>query len=248
MVGDGYTVFDRDPRVLRWAHAAHEVACSVAADPVVRSTNLRHANTWFVGVDALPSEPDGSIAGMPLEGPWAAQINLPSTWHPAQLSIVYPGYPQQDTDESDANHRYRITRHAAHVDGLLPIGPERRRFLLEPHAFILGLPLNPSDASPLMIWPGSQHIMGAAFRAFIGDAVPTEIDLTEIYQNARCKVFETITPKALIAKPGQSILLHRHVLHGVAPWDEGAKSPSEGRMIAYFRPQFSAAEWLRDNQ
>jgi hypothetical protein len=244
MVEDGYAVFDIDPCVLEWATAAHEVACKVAADPLTRAANLRHGETWFVGVDVLPNEADGSIGSVPLTGPWNASIRQPALWHPAQLSIVFPGYPQQDPSESDANHRYRINRYAAHVDGLLPIGPTRRRFLQEPHAFILGLPLNLSEASPLVVWPGSHRIMGTAFRDFIGQADPTQIDITDVYQKARRHVFEAIAPMPIIAKPGQSILLHRHLLHGVAPWADGATAPPEGRMIAYFRPQFKAAEWL----
>ncbi len=244
MVGDGFTVFEADPDVLRWATAAHAVACDVAADPEVQAANLRHGDTWFVGVDALPNDPDGSIAGIPLRGPWAAHIPPTSTWHRAQLSIVYPGYPAQDADETDANHRYRRTRHAAHVDGLLPVGPTRRRFLREPHAYVLGLPLNVSDAAPLMVWEGSQHIMGDALRAAIGDEDPTQVDLTEAYHAARRKVFETIVAQPVYTKPGQSVLLHRHLLHGVAPWETIASAPPEGRMIAYFRPQFSALEWL----
>ncbi len=244
MVGDGYVVFDTDPAVRRWAEAAHRLACKISADPVVRAANLRHGETWFVGVDALPNAVDGSIDGVSLGGPWRDHVAAPQAWHPAQLSIVFPGYPGQDPDESDANHRYRITRHAAHVDGLLPMGPDRRRYLQEPHAFVLGLPLNVADAAPLMVWPGSHRIMGDAFRAAIGDQSPTEVDVTEAYQAARRSVFERLKPVPIIGKPGQAILLHRHLLHGVGTWQEGQSAPPEGRMIAYFRPQFSAVDWL----
>lgn len=244
MVDEGFAVFERDPALARWADAAHSVACRIANDPGIRAANLRHAGTWFVGVDALPNERDGSIAGAPLTGPWHAHVEAPEHWHPAQLSIVYPGYPGQDPLESDANHRYRITRCAAHVDGLLPIGPDRRRFLKEPHAFVLGLPLNRATAAPLVVWPGSHRIMGDAFRAAIGNAEPTEVDLTVPYQSARRLVFERIAPQPIVAEPGQAILLHRHLLHGVAPWTAGQSAPAEGRMIAYFRPQFSATDWL----
>lgn len=244
MVETGFAVFDVDPAVGRWAETAHRVARQIAADPAARAANLRHAETWFVGVDALPNAEDGSIDGAPLLGQWRGHIDAPAAWHPAQLSIVYPGYPGQDPKESDANHRYRITRHAAHVDGLLPIGPDRRRYLREPHTFVLGLPLNQADAAPLMVWPGSHRIMGQAFRAAIGRQTPTEVDVTEAYQVARRDVFERIAPQAIVAKPGQAILLHRHLLHGVAAWKEGQMAPPEGRMIAYFRPQFAAEAWL----
>ena len=245
-MGDGFEVFDADAQVLRWAKAAHNAAVALSADPEIRVTNLRHRETWFVGVDALPTAPDGSIEGVALRGPWQRRIITPKVWHRAQLSIVYPGYPRQDLDESDANHRYRIKRAAAHVDGLLPLGAAKRRFLREPHAFILGLPLNTANAAPLTVWPGSQHIMGAAFRDLVGDIDPQSVDLTDGYHAARRQCFEQITPQQIIATPGQSILLHRHLLHGVAPWEAGQHAPPEGRMIAYFRPEFSDAEWIAE--
>jgi len=244
VVGDGFTVFDHDARVLAWARAAHPIAVQISQEPATRAANLRHGNTWFVGVDALPNDPDGSIGTVPLAGQWADHITAPSTWHRAQLSIVYPGYPKQDCDETDANHRYRITRKAAHVDGLLPIGPDRRRYLREPHAFILGLPLNTSDAAPLVVWPGSHKIMGAAFAQAIGKADPTQVDITDAYHAARREVFDTIDPVAVSVHPGQAIVLRRHLLHGVDVWHPGATAPSEGRMIAYFRPEFTLKAWL----
>ncbi len=242
--GAGFCVFAHQEETAAWANAAHDAALHIARDPAIRAANLRHGNTWFVGVDALPNDPDGSIAGVPLAGRWGSQIAPPATWHPAQLSIVYPGYPQLDPAETDANHRYRITRKAAHVDGLLPVGSARRRYLREAHAFILGLPLTRSDASPLMVWPGSHRIMGAAFRQAVGRNAPCEIDLTDAYHAARRAVFDQITPVAVCARPGQAVLLHRHLLHGVEVWHQGALAPAEGRMIAYFRPVFSAADWL----
>lgn len=242
--GDGFTVFDADADVVRWAAAALAVGTALSSDPQIRAANLRHGETWFVGVDALPNDAAGAIDGTPLTGPWRDHITAPDHWHAAQLSIVYPGYPKQDPEESDANHRYRITRYAAHVDGLLPEGPARRRFLREPHAFILGLPLNACTAAPLMVWPGSHRIMGDALRATIGTRDPATVDLTEDYQAARRAVFAQITPQPVHATPGQSILLHRHLLHGVAPWAENDSAPPEGRMIAYFRPQTDAADWL----
>ncbi|MEP5732404.1 MAG: hypothetical protein ABJL67_23895 [Sulfitobacter sp.] len=241
---DGYVVFGVDPKVMLWAKAAHRTARHIASDPEAQLAHLRHQKTWFVGVDALPNAADGAIEGTPLEGPWAQHGIAPNSWHPAQLSIVYPGYPGQDSDESDANHQYRIRRHAAHVDGLLPVGPTRRRYLLEPHAFILGLPLNETDAAPLMVWPGSHVLMGEAFRQIIGSQPPDKVDLTEGYQAARAEVFEQIEPRPVTAKPGQSILMHRHLVHGVAAWQDHDIAPAEGRMIAYFRPQVEVTDWL----
>lgn len=240
----GFRVFDPDRATLRWAQAAHGAALNLVSDPQIRARNLRHGQTWFVGVDVLPNAPDGSIAGVPLEGAWTGAIAPPGHWHRAQLSVVYPGYPGQSSGESDANHRFRVIRHAAHVDGLLPEGPARRRYLREPHGFILGLPLNHTDAAPLMVWPGSHRIMGDALRRAIGNRNPETVDLTDAYGAARRKVFDTIDPVPVLAAPGQVTLLHRHLLHGVAPWTKAAMAPPEGRMIAYFRPQISASAWL----
>lgn len=245
MVKAGYRIYPTDPAVVRWAAAAHHKACEIASDPDTRLANLRHGETWFVGVDALPNAADGSVAGVPLLGPWQRDIVPPKHWHRAQLSIVFPGYPGRDDDESAANHRYRVIRHAAHVDGLLPQGAARRRYLKEPHAFILGLPLNASDASPLMVWPGSHHIMGEAFADLRATQDPTSVDVTDLYQSARRCVFDQIEPVPVSVVPGQAVLLHRHLLHGVAPWAADAQAPPEGRMIAYFRPQFSGLKWCQ---
>ncbi|MEM9967138.1 MAG: hypothetical protein AAF755_03455 [Pseudomonadota bacterium] len=243
----GYRVYPLHPETKRWATAAHEVALDLVADPEKRVANLRHGDTWFVGVDALPNAPDGRVDNVPLAGPWADHITRPRHWHQAQLSIVYPGYPQQDPDESDANHRFRIKRAAAHVDGLLPVGPQRRRYLKEPHSFILGLPLTQTSAATLTVWPGSHHLLGAVFRRALAGGTASEIDLTEVYQQARHKLFDRIAPVRIVAAPGQAILLHRHLLHGVSPWREGDHAPPEGRMIAYFRPLCSVEAWLAED-
>ena len=162
--------------------------------------------------------------------------------HRAQVSSVFPGYPQPSPNESDAAFAYRRDRDAAHVDGLLPIGPARRRMVREPHAYILGLPLTDCDAgaSALVVWEGSHRIMAAAFAAALGDwdeAARPEIDITEAYHAARRTAFERCARVALHARPGEAVLLHRLALHGISPWVDGARAPAEGRIIAYFRPE-----------
>jgi hypothetical protein len=213
----------------------------------------RCGGTWFVGVDALPNDPDGGIGGVALPPaltdvlPWR-----PPGWHRAQLSTLRPGYPQPWDGESPAAVGYRRNRDAAHVDGLLPEGPERRRHLREPHAFILGLPLTEADpaAAPLVVWEGSQHLIRAALAGVLRPHPPecwAEVDLTDAYHAARRRVFAECRRVELPARPGEALLLHRLVLHGVAPWAEGAWAGPDGRMIAYFRPQFRAFEdWLDD--
>ncbi|WP_366942614.1 hypothetical protein [uncultured Tateyamaria sp.] len=241
MARDGFEVFDYDPRVARWAAVARSVAQTLADDPNMRAKNLRHGDTWFVGVDALPNAVDGAIKGVPLDGPWANQVpDLPH--HAAQVSIVYPGYPKQDATESDANHRFRIRRCAAHVDGLLPKGPARRRFACEYHAYILGIPLNLAPSAPTMVWRGSHHIMKAALRDAIGDRPIGSVDVTEVYQAARRAVFERCERVAIGVVPGQSFLIHRFALHGTAPWEGPVAA---GRMIAFLRPEFpDPQDWL----
>ena len=205
----------------------------------------RHGGTWFVGVDALPNATDGSIGGVPLDGAWRAVIEAPMYWHRAQLSVIFPGYPQQDVDESSAAHRYRRDREAAHVDGLVPKGADKRRHLREPHGFIAGFPLDDVAASPLVVWPGSHHIMRAAFAdAFAGSPSkqwPT-VDVTDAYRAARSSVFETCQRTPLRAAPGEVILLHRHLLHGIAPWAHTQET--RPRRMAYFRPLVDLADWL----
>lgn len=238
---DGYAVVPFDPAVAVWAAAAHDVALQVLEGNGER----RHGETWFVGVDALPNDPDGSIDGIPLAGAWLEFVTPPDKWHAAQLSVIFPGYPQQDAEESDAAHRFRKNRDAAHVDGLLPVGREKRRYLLEPHGFIAGFALNEISASPLVVWPGSHHIMRAAFEdAFAGlnPAVWSDVDVTEVYQLARRCAFDTCPRVEVPSYPGQAVLLHRHVLHGVAPWH--SMDAEAGRMMAYFRPIVPMDRWL----
>ena len=243
---DGFAIFAADARVSRWAAAARVVARDVAQRADMRSAdNLRHQQTWFVGVDALPNGRDGSLEGTPLHGPWQAFVpELPL--HPAQVSIIYAGYPKQDADESDANHGFRLNRAAAHVDGLLPVGPHKRRFALEYHAYILALPLNDVTASPTVVWRGSHRIMQRALRDTIADGDPAQVDITEAYKAARREVFETCEQIPLRITAGQSALVHRFALHGTQPWDRSDDPSGEGRMVAFFRPECAggAAQWL----
>ena len=240
---DGVIIFPVSSETLEWSGAAHRAAREVVKAP----GDMRHGQTWRVGVDELPNHPDGSVGSVALRGAWEDLIQGDLDWHPAQLSVVYPNYPQQDAGDSDAAHGYRLRRDAAHVDGLLPEGPNKRRYLKEPHAFILGLALNKSDASPLVVWPGSHLLMQSTFGKVLADHSArawSEIDLTDAYQAARRSVFETCKRVEVPILPGQAVLLHRHLLHGVAPWGDG-DAPPEGRMIAYFRPVLhDIADWL----
>ena len=245
----GWAVLPHDPALAVWAQAAADAGRAVLADPAMRARWLRHGGTWFVGVDALPNAPDGSVGGVPLPDGVRVHPALRGVLHPAQLSVVLPGYPGRDPEESDAAHRYRRDRDAAHLDGLLPEGAGRRRHLREPHAIILGLPLNAATAAPLVMWEGSPAIMRAALAAALAGKDPAtwgDVDLTDAYGAARAQVLARCPRRIVTAAPGQAILMHRLAIHGVAPWGEGT-APPEGRMIAYFRPLLSRpADWLAD--
>lgn len=248
----GWARFGPSPETLAWAQAAHRAGRAVLNDPAMRDQWLQCQGTWFVGVDALPTAPDGSLGGVPLAGPAITALAELPDLHPAQLSVIFPGYPRPRDGDSEAAFRYRLNRDAAHVDGVIADGPQRRRRIMEPHAWILGLPLTRTDpeASPLVVWEGSHRVMRDALRAAL-DGRPQEdwdkVDVTEAYQAARRICFDTCTRIPLPAVPGGAILLHRLTLHGIAPWQEGAKAPQDGRMVAYFRPALAGgvAAWLQ---
>jgi hypothetical protein len=251
----GWLSFAFDEKIAEWAAGARPAAQASARDP--RQAHwLRCGGTWFVGVDALPNDPMGCVGnGPPLEGAAMTFIRdvlkLSLPLHRAQVSVCYEGYPRPSDDETPAAYQFRVKRDAAHVDGLLAEGPDKRRHLKEPHAYVLGLPLNEADpgAAPLVAWTGSHHIMRKAFEAAFVETPPgkwSEVDVTDVYQAARREVFARCERVVLAARPGEATLLHRHVLHGVAPWGDVADANGEGRMIAYFRPEFEAVEdWLR---
>jgi hypothetical protein len=243
MVTPGWQRIGPHPAIAAWADAARQAALQTLA---TTQESWRCGGTWFVGVDALPNDPDGSINGTPF--PWEALPMPPEPLHRAQLSVIRPGYPQPSPDETSAAFAYRKTKDAAHLDGLLAIGPTKARMVKEPHAWILGLPLNDCPASPLTVWEGSHAILRAALITAL-KPYPTEtwgdIDLTAPYQSARRDIFATCRRIELPVRPGEATLLHRLTLHGVAPWTAQDKAPPEGRMIAYLRPQLPTVKgWL----
>ena len=250
----GWEVFDPEPAVVAWVAVARGPALGATRDPDQRARWLRHGGTWFAGVDLLDNDDQGRVGqGVALSGAALARAQsvtgrLPL--HPAQVSVTYPGYPGRDPGDSDSAHRYRLTRDAAHLDGLLPEGPDKRRHLREPHGFILGIALTDGaqGAAPLVVYDRSHEVMRAAFRAAFGDAPPEawgDIDVTEAYQTARRACFAQCERVEITLKAGQAVLVHRLALHGIAPWAEGAKAGAEGRAIAYFRPILPRiADWL----
>jgi len=231
------------PALRAWADTAHGAAIhALATSP----EPWRCGGTWFVGVDALPNAADGSLAGTAF--PWEALPLPPQPLHRAQLSVIRAGYPQPSVDETPAAFAFRRDRDAAHLDGLLPIGPEKARMVKEPHAWILGLPLTDSTASPLTVWEGSHEILRSALIAALAPHAPqtwSDIDITAPYQAARRQILATCRRIILPAQRGQATLLHRLTLHGVAAWQPTDTAPPEGRMIAYLRPLLPDVEtWL----
>lgn len=253
-LNQGFLTFPAEAAVSRWVASVRPAAREAVSDPA-NAHWLRCGGTWFVGVDALPNDAQGRVGGgSALEGSAMDLIRgalgclLPL--HRAQISVCYPGYPQPSGDESEKAFAFRLNRDAAHVDGLLAEGPEKRRSLKEPHAYVLGIALTdqPAGAAPLTVWEGSHLLMRDMFtRALAGHPPETwpDIGLTAPYQETRRKVFSTCRRITLPSKTGEAVLLHRHLLHGVAPWEQAATASREGRMIAYFRPVFpDVAGWL----
>lgn len=253
-LAQGFLSFPAEPSLLRWAEAARPVARAIASDPA-QAHWLRCGGTWFVGVDALPNDEEGRLCGgPPLAGEAldfiGRELGLTLPLHRAQLSVCYPGYPRPSPEESAEAYGFRLRRDAAHVDGLIAEGPGKRRMLKEPHAYVLGVGLTgqSANAAPLTVWEGSHRIMREMFETVLAGHAPRDwpdIDLTSAYKEARRKAFAACRRLELASAPGEAVVLHRHLLHGVAPWKEGAEGPAEGRMIAYFRPQYpDLAPWL----
>ncbi|MDJ0628926.1 MAG: hypothetical protein QNJ44_11755 [Rhodobacter sp.] len=251
----GWMRFPFDPELARWLATAGPAARAAVADPA-NGHWLRCQGTWFAGVNVLPNDGTGAVAGSgPLKAAAVAflvSLGWPADrWDRGQVSVIYPGYPRPREGESAAAFRFRRDRDAAHVDGLLPVDPDRRRMLREPHAFVLGLPVSDTGpgASPLVVWEGSHEVMRAAFQGVLAGRPAQswpETDLTEPYHAARRRAFEICRRVKVHAKPGEAYLVHRLALHGVAPWAAGAEAPDDGRMIVYFRPELRGpvSEWL----
>jgi hypothetical protein len=253
----GWARFGQDPAVAAWAEKALPVAEACLADPGHRARWLRCGGTWFAGVNVFPNDAAGAVpdrgvpplAGAPVEFV-AGELGLSDfPWDVGQVSVCFPGYPQPWEGESEAAFRFRRDRDAAHVDGLLRFDARRRR-LGEVHGFVLGLPLDaaPPEAAPLVVWEGSHEIMRRAFRDRFAGLPPERWaaeDITDDYVAARRTAFERCRRVPVHARPGESYLVHRLALHGVAPWAGGGAGR---RMIAYFRPDpFSGAPpgwWL----
>lgn len=251
----GWRRFAHDPVLAAWVEHALPAARATVTDPD-NARWLRCGGTWFAGVNVLPNDATGAIDGSaPLEGDAVRfvhdQLDLEGFgWDRAQVSVCYPGYPRPMPEESEAAFRFRRDRDAAHLDGLRREGDRRRRFLREHHGFILGIPMveTGEDASPLVVWEGSHALVRETFRDVFADTpadIWATIDVTDVYQTLRRRIFAECPRVPIHALPGESYLIHRLALHGVAPWKAGSRAGSDGRMIVYFRPAVGGArEWL----
>ena len=251
----GWCRFPCDPALMEWVEHALPSARATVSEPA-NAQWLRCGGTWFAGVNVLSNDAAGVVGdGSALVGIAVdfigSELGLNEfAWDRAQVSVCYPGYPKPMPEESDTAFRYRRDRDAAHLDGLLREGVERRRFLREHHGFILGIPMVQADegASPLVVWEGSHELARETFQEVFAGEQPTswsDIDVTEIYQALRRRIFNQCRRVEVSAAPGEAYLVHRLALHGVAPWSPHAKSTADGRMIVYFRPETGGPEaWL----
>lgn len=260
----GWVKFNHDAELATWQqHALHPAIESISSAP--NKQWLRHQGTWFVGVNALPNDSHGKIAGSNvLSGAaidWLrryvhsafAILDAPSgdiEWDRAQISVCYPGYPKKSPEESDSAHLFRRQYDAAHVDGLLREDGGKARYAREHHAFILGIPLSEfsADAAPFVVWEGSQKVIQQRLQKRLA-TVPVKDwyreDISQVYIQARKEVFARCERKEIYAQVGEAFAVHRLAVHGMAPWAKHASSDTNGRMIAYFRPPIiDARQWL----
>ncbi len=251
----GWCRFPDDPVLLEWTRHVLPAARSALESPE-NAEWIRCGGTWNVGVNALPNDAQGKVGDGPELGGDAIGFIRGSLGMPpfdldrAQVSVCYPGYPQPMDTETPSAYQFRLKKDAAHVDGLRREGPSGHRFLREFHGFVLGIPLvsASADAAPLVVWEGSHEIMREGFKRLFDGMTPDQwgnMDITKPYQAMRRQVMESCKRVAIPASPGQSYIVHRLALHGMAPWAEQATAGPDGRMIAYFRPDFGVpSDWL----
>lgn len=243
----GWVRLGPDAALRSWTEAVRPLALALARDPAHAARWLRAGGTWFAGVGLLPNDGAGAVPGGPPLPGWlgaavARLTGLPAPrWDRGQVSVCHPGYPRPGAGEGAGAFRYRRDADALHLDGLLPEGPERRRFLREHHGFLLGLPLVAAGprAAPFVLREGSHRLVRAALAAVLDPVPPADwarTDLTEAYHGARRTAVAACPRVTLHGSPGEAWLVHRHLLHGTAPWPEGAPGPAEGRAILWFRP------------
>ncbi|MEZ5913033.1 MAG: hypothetical protein R3D84_13125 [Paracoccaceae bacterium] len=216
----GWQRFGAEPATRDWVAAALPAARAAQGDPR-HAQWWRHGRTWFAGVNVLDNDTDGRVGDGPaLAGAAVGFARALGTlagpaWDHAQVSVVRPGYPRRDAGESEAAHRFRKLRDAAHLDGLLAEGADRRRFIREPHAFILGIGLTKAEAgaAPLVVWQGSHDGCAPRWSGRWGTI-------------RRQTGMRSISPKVLGPRGARSLKPARGLCLQRWPWRGGGSSPA----------------------
>lgn len=249
-----WTRFPASKAMRNWIETAKPYVAAALADPRNDGSFLC-GRTWFVGTNALPNDARGAIGGGPKIPAGILEALQSCTPAPApdldrgQISICFPGYPKPNSGETDASYRFRRKRDGGHLDGLMAEGKNRRRYLREHHAFVLGVPLADIEPglSPLVVWEGSHRIIRNALQTALAGTAPQDwhtVDVTEAYHAARREVFETCARVEITSAFGEAYLVHRLAVHGIAPWGNGTDAAK--RAVIYFRPAcLSPEDWLR---
>lgn len=249
---DGYCVFGADEDINHWLDSIEGSAFAAISDPAHQHW-WRYQKTWFVGVNTLNNDGYGRVnLGPKLRGR-VIDFIVDSLGEPigqldrAQISAIYPGYPMPSKEDSPASFQFRKSRDAAHIDGLLK-GNRNQRFALEYHDYILAISLSDGscEASPFVVWEKSHKLMQQAFRSFYQQVEEKDVATTDIqayYSSVRRRVFDVCKRVELPLKRGQAVVAHRMLLHGTAPWRNGAVDKK--RVLCFFRPQnYGFNRWL----
>ena len=268
---NGWCFLDSDIENYQWIEATKVNILNKFEQKEFNISDFRSGSTWFAGVNFLDNGSEGDINGASFSSELWSEIygkfgHGIKYWDTAQVSIFWKGYPKKDQSETEKAFKYRLKKYSAHVDGLIPIGSKKRRFAKEFHAFILGIPImnNRIDSAPLVVWEGSHIIFRNLFRKLytgLSKKKVSKLDVTEIYQKYRRKVFSTCTFRKVVSQKNQPYILDRHLLHGVIPWNETVNispmsyqndvfrlNPMFGRIVVYFRPSYkNSIDWVTQN-
>ncbi len=264
---NGWCFLNTDNDHYDWINEAKKQIKFKFSQNLIKDKDFRSGSTWFVGTNFLDNNSQGKIGNRQLSKKIIDNIsNYFGTkiqyWDKGQVSICWPGYPKKDTLESEKSFNFRIKRFASHIDGIIPLGLQKRRFAKEYHAFILGLPImnNFKNNASLVVWEGSHKIFRNFFRNIYDGVSSNKIsdtDITELYNECRNKVFTKCNVKKIVPNFKQPYLLDRHLLHGIDQWKDPnsgsyaiknkhlVNNLSNGRIVVYFRPVFSDPyDWI----
>ncbi len=254
--GKGWASFPFDPNLYDWAIKVHTLVTKKINSTEGQRKKLRCGDTWFPGVNFLENDSFGNIDGALFPEKLLKFIkhhepNFGGIFDKGQISICYTGYPRRMNSESKSSFDFRRNRYAAHIDGILPVGKTRRRFIKEYHSFILGIPINQAgkEASPCVIWEGSHEIIKNELRKYKRLRKISNWgneDITEFYNDLRKKIFSSCEVKEIWVPMGHAYIINRLSLHGIMPWNQKPKGDENSRMIAYFRPDLKNGQkrWL----